>query len=150
MPLAPGQSIAGCRILSECGRGAYGTVYLAEDALGRRVAVKLLPETADGDYELKGLRNFIGVCSSSPALMTVFLCGREADSPFYVMEAADDAAETPGGQYIPDTLALRLERQKRIPPKRHSPSAMNCWTAWRPCTTPPCSTATSSRKTSSS
>ena len=118
MSLAPGQTIAGCRILSECGRGAYGTVYLAEDALGRRVAVKILPESTDGDYELKGLRNYIGVCASSPALMTVFLCGREANAPFYIMEAADNAAEIPGGgNYVPDTLALRLERQKRIPPQ---------------------------------
>ena len=31
---APGTTFAGYRVLSECGKGAYGTVFLTQDALG--------------------------------------------------------------------------------------------------------------------
>jgi len=42
--LAAGQQLGGLRIEKELGRGAYGVVYLARDALiGRRVALKVLP-----------------------------------------------------------------------------------------------------------
>ena len=110
--LQPGDSIGGCRILLECGRGAFGRVFLAEDALGRRVAIKQMLSPEAGEYELKGLRNFIRLRAGRPGLMTILHCGTEHGLPFYVMEAADNAAVD---GYEPDTLALRLKRSRRLP-----------------------------------
>ncbi|MBQ6471800.1 MAG: protein kinase, partial [Victivallales bacterium] len=111
--LQPGDTFAGCKIITQCGHGAYGHVYLATDALGHRVAVKQLLTPDAGEYELKGLRNYISLATPHPALLRVFLCGMENGLPFYVMEAADDGGD--GTEYVPDTLALRLKRQGRIP-----------------------------------
>ena len=114
MMLSPGDSIGGCQIRALCGQGAYGQVYLADDALGKQVAVKLLLNAEAGEYELKGLRNYLGVAKQVPGLLQVYLCGMHEGRPFYVMEAADNASEKEGG-YLPDTLALRLKRNGRIP-----------------------------------
>ncbi|MBQ7179363.1 MAG: protein kinase [Victivallales bacterium] len=113
--LKPGDTIAGCTIVAECGHGAYGYVYLANDVLGRSVAVKLLTTVSSGEYELKGLRNYINLVQPCEALIRIFLCGQENGLVFYVMEAADNASPNPGG-YQPDTLALRLQRNNgRLP-----------------------------------
>ncbi len=114
MMLAPGENIGGCQIRVLCGQGAYGQVYLADDALGKQVAVKLLLNAEAGEYELKGLRNYLSVAKQVPGLLQVYLCGMHEGIPFYVMEAADNASETEGS-YLPDTLALRLKRSGRIP-----------------------------------
>ena len=114
MMLSPGENIGGCRIRALCGQGAYGQVYLAEDALGKQVAVKLLLNAEAGEYELKGLRNYLSVAKQVPGLLQVYLCGMHEGVPFYVMEAADNASEKEGS-YLPDTLALRLKRSGRIP-----------------------------------
>ncbi|MBQ7649760.1 MAG: protein kinase, partial [Victivallales bacterium] len=110
----PGDSIGGCTIIASCGRGAYGQVFLAVNALGQRVAIKKLLTAEAGDYELKGLRNYVTVSSDSPSLLRVFHCGMDDGLPFYVMEAADNASED-DGKYIPNTLSLRLERMGRLP-----------------------------------
>ena len=59
---APGTTFAGYRVLSECGKGAYGTVFLAQDALGKPVAIKYMSTTEAGEYELalKGDGNDLG------------------------------------------------------------------------------------------
>ena len=41
----PGDILGGCRLLKECGSGAFGSVFLAENATtGQRVALKILPK----------------------------------------------------------------------------------------------------------
>ena len=81
--------------MAECGRGAYGCVYLAQDVLGRTVAVKQLNSISGGEYELKGLQNYIRLVQPSEALLRIYHCGRENELIFYVMEAADNASENP-------------------------------------------------------
>ena len=111
----PDTHFAGYRILAECGQGAYGRVFLAEDALGRRCAVKYLPNAQASEYELRGLRNYLSVSATSDALLRIFHCGLDDHGClFYVMEAADNAAP-PGQPYLPDTLARRLEASPRLP-----------------------------------
>ena len=39
--LKVGDHFAGCRVAGLCGTGAYGSVYAVEDALGRRLALKV-------------------------------------------------------------------------------------------------------------
>ena len=110
-----GTLFAGYRILEKCGHGAYGRVYLAEDAVGRRVALKYLPVPQEGEYELRGLRNYMSVAAPSDGLLRVLHCGLdESGCLFYVMEAADNAAAS-GEGYRPDTLARRLKALKRLP-----------------------------------
>ena len=114
MESAPGKVVAACRLLAECGRGAYGTVWLAEDALGRTVAVKCLHTAGGSEYELKGLRNYMALPMPCPGLLQIFHAGVEDGTLVYVMEAADNA-NPPGEEYRPDTLAERLRRRGRLP-----------------------------------
>ncbi|MBQ4480375.1 MAG: protein kinase [Victivallales bacterium] len=109
----PGSSFAGYDILVECGKGAYGTVFLGNDALGHRVAIKYMATAEAGDYELKGLRNYMALTARPSTLLQIHHCGFDDGRLFYVMEAADNAAAAPG-EYRPDTLAERLRKTKRI------------------------------------
>ena len=114
MALQCGDICAGCRILGHCGQGTYGSVYLVEDAIGRRVALKILESPLAGEREIQGLRNFMRLPGHSEALLEIYHIGRENGQFYYLMELADDA--TGGtGEYQPDTLARRLKARKRLP-----------------------------------
>ena len=107
------RTIGGCRIVCECGSGAYGRVFLAENALGQRVAIKLFFRADGQEKNLESLRRYIALQdSNSPNLLRIFHFGYEDGQLFYVMEAADDAGED--GTYVADSLALRLKRQGRL------------------------------------
>ena len=59
MILKAGDSIGSCTVVQLCGNGMFGTVYLVEDAIGRRLAVKVVPRTgALSERELAGLKNY--------------------------------------------------------------------------------------------
>ena len=53
LELRSGDVFAGCKIITLCGKGGYGTVYLAEDAAGKKIAVKLI-NTNEKERELQG------------------------------------------------------------------------------------------------
>ncbi len=114
MPLAPDESFAGCRLIGRCGHGAYGTVFLAEDAAGRRVALKVFDSPEAGERELRGIRNYMRLPEGNPSLIGIHHAGIENGRFFYIMELADNVG-TPDGEYIPDTLARRMQRQPRMP-----------------------------------
>lgn len=93
------------RLLSECGSGACGTVYLAENTLtGRRFALKILR----GKYEKRELDGLIRCRECRhPGLIQIHHVDRTPDGAlYYTMDAADSRSET---EYVPDTLAARLE-----------------------------------------
>lgn len=88
--LAPGTQLGSWEVLSELGRGAYGSVYAARHrVLGRRVAIKVLNARAsrDPDYPTRLERearasNQVG----HEAVVGVFDLGDDAGRPYLVME----------------------------------------------------------------
>ncbi|MBQ7206343.1 MAG: protein kinase [Lentisphaeria bacterium] len=115
LDLNPGDRFAGCQIISMCGRGGYGTVYLAEDGVGRRVALKLV-STVDKRRELEGIRAYMKLASTSKHLLPIRHVGIERDELFYIMEPADPV---PGlSFYLGDTLGKRLRQQGRLDPSQ--------------------------------
>ena len=114
--LEPDSTFGGCRVVCRCGHGAYGTVYLAEDAMGRRVALKVFDSPEAGERELKGVRHYMSLQAEGAPLIIIHHVGIEDRRLYYVMEAADNAAPAGSGQYQPDTLSLRLKRKGCLSP----------------------------------
>ena len=112
--LQPGDVFAGCRILSYCGSGGMGSVYLAADAMQRTIALKIV-NTAASERELDGIRQYIQAAAGKPGLLQIHHAGIEQDSLFYIMEAADPLENT-GDTYIPKTLETVLKRDGKLAP----------------------------------
>src|SRR5262245_35335146 len=80
------QSIGSYQLLTPLGRGGMGEVYLAEDSrLGRKVAIKLLPEEFTGDGER--VRRFEREARATsainhPNILTIYEIGQSDDSNF--------------------------------------------------------------------
>ena len=109
-----GDMFAGVRITDLCGQGGCGTVYLAEDAVGERVAVKII-NTPDQQRELRGVQAYMKIMRESPHLLQIRHVGIEQDTLFYVMPACDPYPGVPG--YLPDTLGSRLKFRGRLDPE---------------------------------
>ena len=112
--LQPDDVFAGCRILSYCGSGGMGSVYLAADAMQRKIALKIV-NTAASERELEGIRKYIQAAAGKPGLLQIHHAGIEQDSLFYIMEAADPLENT-GGTYIPKTLGTVLKHDGKLTP----------------------------------
>jgi serine/threonine protein kinase len=109
------------------GRGAYGEVWLARNALGALRAVKLVHRTrfdTDRPYEreFEGLRRYEPVSRLHPGLVQILQVGRDDVAGFFycIMELADPAEDPePGadadGGYVPKTLHRVLRRRGRLP-----------------------------------
>ena len=113
LSLKIGDKFAGCRILDLCGQGGCGSVYLAEDAVGERVAIKII-NTPDQERELRGVQAYMAVMKQSDHLLQLRHVGIEQDTLFYIMPACDAYPGMPG--YLPDTLGNRLKFRGRLDP----------------------------------
>lgn len=116
MKYSPGDRIESFRLLSECGSGSCGTVFLAENVVtGSRHAVKIISEGGGfSERELRGVVSYMRLCPRSD-LMQITHAGRVPGGFYYVMDAADDLNGGEGG-YLPDTLENRLKRDGRLSP----------------------------------
>ena len=96
-----GQTVGHYEILEKIGAGGMGEVYLADDTtLGRKVALKFLPQNLQQDTESK--KRFIREARSAAALDHPFICnihqiGQVEDSTFIAMEYVE-------GQTLKDRL----------------------------------------------
>ncbi|MBC8096152.1 MAG: CHASE2 domain-containing protein, partial [Akkermansiaceae bacterium] len=109
------------------GRGAYGEVWLARNAIGAFHAVKIVqrrafPAAAPYEREFKGIQKFMPISRSHLGFVNVLHVGRNDDAGyfFYIMEPADDRA---AGQkidpqsYSPKTLAMELNSRGKLLPE---------------------------------
>ncbi len=98
---APGPPVIPDHTLFRCiGRGSYGEVWLARNALGTWRAVKIVHRRAFDserpyEREFAGIRRFEPISRTHPSQLNVLHVGRDdaAGLFYYVMELADDAAE---------------------------------------------------------
>lgn len=104
--------IPGYKLIFKCDRGAFGEVWLAEDAAGRRVALKIIEQEEHSRHELDGLRNYARI-GEHPHLIRIFHIEELHGCLYYTMEPADPLdPEAP--EYRPATLANILLRDGRM------------------------------------
>lgn len=111
MILKAGDSIGSCTVVQPCGNGTFGTVYLVEDAIGRRLSVKVVPRTDSlSERELAGLKNYKD-CRHTNLLAIHHI---EITDSFIccTMDAADDLNRGQG-EYLADTLGNRIRKSGR-------------------------------------
>lgn len=111
MPCEVGTQLGPYRLTAECGSGAYGRVFVAENTLtGQLVALKVISGGGRQlERELQGLIRYRSC--SHPNLLTVHHIDRlDGGSIYYTMDLADNLADSPN-EYLPDTLAKRLEQR---------------------------------------
>ncbi len=110
------------RLLTELGRGAMGTVFLAEDiALRRRVAVKfLLPQLAESvDCAQRFRQEAVGMAAvHDNNVVQIYTYGEHGGTPYFVMEYLEGEtleslidAHNARGFYVPlrDALDMLVE-----------------------------------------
>ncbi|HEY0457352.1 MAG TPA: serine/threonine-protein kinase [Verrucomicrobiae bacterium] len=120
-----GVSVPDHEVVRQVGRGAYGEVWLAKNAIGMYHAVKIIfrskfPNEGPYEREFRGIQKFMPVSRSHPGFVHILHVGRnDAAGCFYcIMEAADD--EKKGRQidpeaYNPKSLGSELHARGRLP-----------------------------------
>lgn len=98
------------RLISLAGCGAYGSVFLAEDLVGKKVALKIISPPGVGksyERELNGLREFRTRVPAHPHLLQIFHVGEADGFVYYTMELADNLSQEKD-VYLSATLKNKL------------------------------------------
>lgn len=129
-------------LLRRIGKGSYGEVWLALNAMKKWTAVKIVYRRAEDDghayeQEFRGLKRYDDLSGSDGSLMPIKDVGRNDAAGFfhYAMELADDAttrgplprvqsphvdiadAQRVAAAYKPWTLSEELKSRGRLPPQ---------------------------------
>jgi CHASE2 domain-containing sensor protein len=126
-PRSAGPMIPDHTLVRRVGKGAYGEVWLAKNAIGAYHAVKIMqrrlfPANEPYEREFRGIQKFMPISRSHPGLVHVLHVGRNDPEGFffYIMEVGDDVTS---GQrinpetYSPKTLGTEMEMRGMLPPK---------------------------------
>ena len=101
------------RLIREIGRGGMGVVYEAEQvALGRRVAVKVMPAAGGGDYRRFRLEARAAGLLSHPHIVPVYAVGEADGVPYIAMRLIEGwslAEVIAGKRPAPGTTVSRAE-----------------------------------------
>ncbi|HEY2952938.1 MAG TPA: serine/threonine-protein kinase [Verrucomicrobiae bacterium] len=112
------------QLLRAVGKGAYGEVWLARNAVGLYHAVKIIyrrefETESPYEREFRGVTKFMPISRTHPGFVNILHVGRDdAMGCFYcIMEPADD--ETTGAKiqpdtYVPRNLARHLQKHRRL------------------------------------
>ncbi len=123
----PAQLVPDHELVRLVGKGAYGDVWLARNAVGVFHAVKIVrraafPSDVPYEREFRGIQKFMPVSRTHPGLVHVLHVGRnDAERCFYcIMEAGDD--QTTGQKidpdsYLPKSLGSELKWRGRLSPE---------------------------------
>lgn len=110
-------------LIRRVGKGSYGEVWLARNALGVYRAVKIIDRRAFDDdrpfeREFAGMQRFEPVSRSHESQINILQVGRGPDCFYYVMELADDmgrGAAIDAASYAPRNLRSELLLRGRLP-----------------------------------
>jgi serine/threonine protein kinase/WD40 repeat protein len=126
-PVIPGYSLLRC-----IGRGSYGEVWLAQNAAGEYLAVKIVfrktfERERPFEREFSGIQKFEPVSRASPSQVSILQVGRNDEAGFfyYVMELADDQRADGGpdtSESLPGSQSSPLQRQ--IDPATYKPKTL--------------------------
>jgi WD40 repeat protein len=105
------------------GRGSYGEVWLARNAMGTYRAVKIVYRASfeharPFEREFNGIKKFEPLSRSHDGFVDILQVGKAEGYFYYVMELADDAAtgqEIDPAHYEPKTLRSALKEKGRLP-----------------------------------
>lgn len=110
-------------LIRRVGKGSYGEVWLARNALGTWRAVKIVRRSAFDDdrpfeRELAGIQRFEPISRSHESQLNILQVGRATDGFYYVMEVADEIGRGQAidpGTYTPRNLRSELHLHGRLP-----------------------------------
>ena len=113
---AIGSEVGNCRIVAQLGKGAFGTVYRAENrVLNREVAIKVLPRTLvvdDKDTVKRFLREARTAAQlDHPNVVTVYKLGRDKDWYYIEMQMVEGQTLT---QLVEQRGRLAVKEATRI------------------------------------
>ena len=96
-----------------CGQGGGGTIWIAREQSGSGMlrAVKIVPEGESTGKIRQAIADYRRNIPYHLSLIDIFFAGDSGEKFYYVMELADNASSVPG-EYIPDTLALRMQKNR--------------------------------------
>lgn len=113
------------RLLRCIGEGAYGQVWIAENAVGIFHAVKVVyrdrfAEPVPYERAFRGIQRFMPISRTHEGFVNILHVGRNDTSGvfFYIMELGDDAERVAGwdpASYAPKTLNSELKKRGALP-----------------------------------